>query len=82
MHRLPIAILLSFSSLALAAEHPLFLEVHNAGPRRFQHVVEHRAPLAELFPDRQPLAVRVVETDAAGRRLRDGIGQFDRESGG
>ena len=70
------------AALASAGEDAVFLEVRNAGPRRFQHVVEHRAPLARLFPRRQPLAVRVVETDASGRPLRDAVGQFDRASGG
>jgi len=69
------------ASFASAADNAVFLEVRNTGPRRFQHVVEHRAPLEKLFPKRQPMAVRALETDAAGRRLRDAVGQFDRESG-
>ena len=82
MRRSCLAVLgLLVASSAPAAEASLFLEVRNAGPRRFQHVVEHRAPLARLFPNRQPPALRVTETDAKGRALRDGLGQLDRASG-
>ncbi len=76
------ALLSLLAASGLAGETAVFLEVRNTGPRRFQQVAEHRAPLEKLFPHRQPMAVRVVETDGAGKRLRDGVGQFDREPGG
>ena len=45
-------VLLPFLAAAAAGgEHAVFLEVRNAGSRRFQHVAERRVPLAKLFPD-------------------------------
>jgi len=73
--------LLLLAAAASAAENAAFFEVRNAGPRLFQHVVEHKGKLADLFPAGLPLKVRVVETDPSGRRTREAVGQLDFERG-
>jgi len=69
----------ALAATAAAGQPTVFLEVHNTGPRRFQHVVEHRAEPKQLFPDGVPAHVRVVETDPSGTPIAETVGQFDVE---